>query len=363
MGYMYLKALELHGFKSFAEKTVLTFPSSGPLGKSITAIVGPNGSGKSNIADAIRWVMGEQSLKILRGKKSHEMIFSGSSGKGKMGFATISLTLDNHDHRMPVPYDEVVIARRIDQSGESIYLVNGNPVRLFDLHVLLAQAQFGHGSYSIIGQGMIDRLLNQTPAERKDFFDEACGIKEFQIKRHQAALKLDRTQTHIGEAELLLHEIAPRLKMLSRQVKKLEERQEIETRLRTQSEAYYITLWKGEEQALESLRVEFQHIEKAFQEKKDALRQFEEERDRLGEATVRGSQLREWRENYRRLTEEKNTCQYDEAMLAAKMQRDYAAAGKQETGWMIEKLRSVEETMNEAALRTEKSEAEARQAS
>ncbi|MEK7623513.1 MAG: AAA family ATPase, partial [Patescibacteria group bacterium] len=184
---MYLKSLEIHGFKSFAEKVGLTFlpPTAGR--HSLTAIVGPNGSGKSNVADAIRWVMGEQSMKTLRGKKGEDIIFAGGEGRGKMGEARVTMTLDNSDQRMPIPYDEVVITRSIDRLGSSEYLICGNPTRLFDLQVLLAQAQFGHGSYSVIGQGMIDRLPLQTPSERKDFFDEACGIKEFQIKRNQAS--------------------------------------------------------------------------------------------------------------------------------------------------------------------------------
>src|SRR3989339_1449250 len=168
---MFLKKLEIHGFKSFAQKAVLDFVEPINNRNSITAIVGPNGSGKSNISDAIRWVMGEQSLKTLRGKKSEDIIFSGSEGKGQMGMASVSMTLDNKDNRAPIDYEELVITRRLYRNGESEYLINENSVRLLDLQILLARAQFGQGSYSVIGQGMIDRLLLQTPQERKDFFD------------------------------------------------------------------------------------------------------------------------------------------------------------------------------------------------
>ncbi len=170
---MYLKQLEISGFKSFANPTTLTFNPPADGNFSITAIVGPNGSGKSNVADAIRWVLGEQSAKQLRGKKSEDVIFSGSEGRGQLSVASVSMVLDNHDKRANIEYEELVITRRVYRSGESEYLINGNQVRLLDLQLLLAQAQFGHGSYGVIGQGMIDRLLLQSAAERKSFFDEA----------------------------------------------------------------------------------------------------------------------------------------------------------------------------------------------
>jgi chromosome segregation protein len=332
---MHLKSIEIHGFKSFAEKASLTFlpPKNGK--NSITAVVGPNGSGKSNIADAIRWVMGEQSMKALRGKKSQEIIFSGSAGKGKMGVATVSMLLDNTDHRMPLEYEEVAVSRRIEQTGESEYAVNGNPVRLFDLQVLLAQAQFGHGSYSIIGQGMIDRLLTQSAAERKDFFDEACGIKEFQIKRHQAVLKLARTREHIAEAEMLLNEISPRLKLLSRQVKKLEERQGTELKLRETEERYYVTLWSAEQDSLLRLRAMRASIEHDIAVQQEALRAVQAEADALASGPSRESQFRSLQETARAAQEEKDGCVREQSALAANMRREYASVGQQEIGWMM----------------------------
>jgi chromosome segregation protein len=190
---MYLKRLEIQGFKSFANKTVLDFlpPKNGVF--SITTIVGPNGSGKSNVTDAIRWVMGETSIKNIRGKKSEDVIFSGSEAKGALSAAEVTMTLDNSNRVGDIDFAEIAVTRRLYRSGESEYLINNSPVRLLDIHLLLAKAQFAQHSYSIVSQGMIDRLLTVTTAERKDFFDEASGIKEFQIKRHQASLKLDRT--------------------------------------------------------------------------------------------------------------------------------------------------------------------------
>jgi chromosome segregation protein len=215
---MYLKRLEIKGFKSFAEKTILDFLPYNNNRYSITAIVGPNGSGKSNVSDAIRWVMGEQSLKTLRGKKSEDVIFNGSEVKGQLSAAEVTMVLDNSSVVAGQPsavmpdFSEITVSRRLYRSGEGEYLINNNPVRLLDVHLFLAQAQFAQHSYSVVGQGTIDKLLTVTPAERKDFLDEASGIKEFQIKQHQAQLKLSRTKENLDQAQRLVDEVEPRLK-------------------------------------------------------------------------------------------------------------------------------------------------------
>jgi len=187
---MYLKRLDIQGFKSFASKVALEFPDAKKDDKGITAIVGPNGSGKSNSSDAIRWVLGEQSMKTLRGKKAEDLIFSGSKKRSRLGFAEVSLYLDNSDHIAPIDYEEIVVTRRLYRSGDSEYLLNKKPVRLADILMLLAKAKFAQKTYSVIGQGMIDSILIAPPSERKDFFDEAAGVKEFQIKRNTALNKL-----------------------------------------------------------------------------------------------------------------------------------------------------------------------------
>ena len=151
---MFLKKIELQGFKSFANKTELQF------NRNLTAIVGPNGSGKSNIADAIRWATGEQSQKILRTKKAEEVIFAGSDRKNRLGMAEVNLYLDNSDGKIPLDYKEVVITRRVFRTGESEYIINKSKVRLIDIQLLLAKASFGQHNYSIIGQGMIDSVLS-----------------------------------------------------------------------------------------------------------------------------------------------------------------------------------------------------------
>ncbi|MDA0208428.1 MAG: AAA family ATPase, partial [bacterium] len=158
---MHLISLEIQGFKTFQKKTRLDF--GGSRKTNLTVIVGPNGSGKSNIADAIRWCLGEQSMKQLRGKKTEDIIFSGSEGKAQAGFAEVSMTLDNTDRAMNVDYTEVVITRRVYRDGDASYLLNGKQVRLTDIQLLLAEAGIGQRTYAVIGQGMIDHVLTSSP--------------------------------------------------------------------------------------------------------------------------------------------------------------------------------------------------------
>lgn len=240
---MFLLKLELQGFKTFAQKTTLSFlPPKGGVSP-ITAVVGPNGSGKSNFSDAIRWVLGEQSLKLLRGKESQDVIFSGSEGRGRSGFAEVSMTFNNEDRTMPIDFAEVTVTRRLYRDGNSEYLLNGSAARLSDIQLLLAQANVGQRSYSVIGQGMVDHILVSSPEERKAFFDDATGVKQFQIKRHESMLKLKRTYENLAEVEMLLTEIEPRLKSLKRQVSRLQEREEVEKKLRELEHGYYGTMW------------------------------------------------------------------------------------------------------------------------
>ena len=244
---MYLEQLEISGFKSFAQKTTLKFPpptpGSGARAGGITAIVGPNGSGKSNIADAIRWALGEQSIKTLRGKKAEDVIFSGSAIKARLGLAEASLILNNDDRAMAVDFPQVVITRRLYRNGEAEYLINKQAVRLTDAVLLMAKANFGQKSYSVIGQGMVDAILNATPQERKEFFEEAAGVKQYQLKRENSVRKLLHTWENIKQAEAVIEEIEPRLRSLSRQVHKLEKREEIEKDLTAKQREHYGRSW------------------------------------------------------------------------------------------------------------------------
>jgi chromosome segregation protein len=338
---MYLKSIEIHGFKSFANKTELTFLPPTKDTNSITAVVGPNGSGKSNVSDAIKWVMGEQKMSQLRGKKSEDIIFSGSASKGKMGMASVMMTLDNRDGRAAIDYEELVIGRRLYRSGESEYLINGNTVRLLDLQLLLAKAQFGQGSYAIIGQGMIDRLLLQSSSDRKSFFDEAAGIKEFQIKRHQAFLRLNRTREHVNQADLLLQEISPRLKTLSRQVKKLEERKEVEIELRESQESYYATLFSHYSVKLAAVETEAGTVGEALQESQGALEKIQAELATLATQSSRQEIFAQLQQEYVFAQQEKNAKERERAVLQGKMQTEYAKSGNHQMGWLESKVEEL----------------------
>ena len=200
---MYLKALEIQGFKSFPEKTVLTF------GADITVIVGPNGSGKSNIADAIRWVMGEQSTRTLRGNKMEDVIFDGTAKRKSLGFAEVTLVLDNSQHLLDLEEQEVAVTRRYYRSGESEYYINRRSCRLRDINELFMDTGLGREGYSIIGQGKIDEILSVKSSDRREVFEEAAGISKYRHRKEEAERKLQRTEENlvrindkIGELEL-----------------------------------------------------------------------------------------------------------------------------------------------------------------
>ncbi len=262
---MFLKKLEIIGFKSFAKKTVLDFSHTGALngGKNIgiSAIVGPNGSGKSNVADALRWAMGEQSMKHLRGKKTQDIIFAGSGKKAKLGSAQVSIYLDNSKKQIPLAFDEVIVTRKIYRSGESEYLVNGAKARLIDIVDLLAKAGIGQRSYCIVNQGMADQILNATPVERRAILEEAAGVKEFQVKKQRSQRKLNSTRINLDRVEGLLVEIEPHLKLLKRQSTRAEKGEIFRKELKEKQHLLYGFLWNGLARAVEKAKKVKQEME------------------------------------------------------------------------------------------------------
>ena len=244
---MYLKKVEIAGFKSFANKTTLEFLPAGNFNdtgtRGITAIVGPNGSGKSNVSDAIKWAMGEQSMKTLRGKKTEDVIFAGSGTKSRLSSAHVSLCFDNSDKRIPVEFSEVEITRKVFRSGESEYLINGSRTRLLDVTDLLARAGIGRESYCVINQGMSDAFLNSTPAERRIVLEDAAGVKQYQIKKERALRKLDSTRENMERVGGLIKEIEPHLKMLKRQAEKAQQGKEIAEKLKEKQTRLFSFLW------------------------------------------------------------------------------------------------------------------------
>ena len=208
---MYLKSIEIHGFKSFANKIVFRFQ------KGITAIVGPNGSGKSNVGDAVRWVLGEQSAKQLRGSKMEDIIFAGTELRKPQGFAYVAITFDNSDHKLPTSYEEVTVARRVYRSGESEYLMNGVNCRLRDVQELFLDTGIGKEGYSIIGQGQIDKILNGKPEERRELFDEAAGIVKYKKRKATAEKNLEVERQNLERINDILSELEKQVGPLKEQ--------------------------------------------------------------------------------------------------------------------------------------------------
>lgn len=335
---MHLKRLELQGFKSFAQKTVMDFlpPKDGRF--SVTAIVGPNGSGKSNVVDAIRWVMGEQSLKAIRGKKSEDVIFNGSETKGQMGMAEVTMVLDNSEGKVLQDYPEIAVTRRLYRSGESEYIINNNPVRLFDIHLILAQAQFAESSYGIVSQGTIDRMLILSPSERKDFLDEAAGIKEFKIKRHQADLKLFRTKENMMQAERLMQEVEPRLKMLQRQVRKLEKRQVVEMDLRDSQEKYYSTLYWRNKKELDSVMGALKISDDKHALARKDLASVQDELASFARSESRQEVFIQLQKKHEEAVRERNEIERRMAIIDGQMHAEYGRTGKQNITWLDSKV-------------------------
>jgi chromosome segregation protein len=230
---MFLKRLELQGFKSFAAKTVIDFPEG------ITAIVGPNGSGKSNITDAIRWLLGERESKSLRGAKSDDLIFAGTEHRARSGFAQASIYFDNSSGFFPVEYKEVVIARRIDRDGDSRFLLNQSEVRLKDIIDFFARGRMGARGLNIVSQGESDSFLRANPAERRVLIEEMLGLKEYLLKKRSSERELRNTRVNLDKAMAMLEEMKPHIKMLRRQVGRYTERDKLAAELTELENAFY----------------------------------------------------------------------------------------------------------------------------
>jgi len=211
---LHLKSVELQGFKSFADKIYLDFNHG------ITAIVGPNGSGKSNISDAIRWVMGEQSVRSLRGSRMEDVIFAGTEVRKPQGFAEVSLVLDNSTRLFPLDYEEVTVTRRVYRSGEGEYFINRNACRLKDIHELFMDTGLGREGYSIVGQGKIDEILSNKSEDRRRIFEEAAGITKYKYRKNEAEKKLERTNENLTRVNDIMLELSSQIEPLRHQSEK-----------------------------------------------------------------------------------------------------------------------------------------------
>lgn len=325
---MYLEKFELRGFKSFADPVTLTFTPG------ITAIVGPNGSGKSNVSDAIRWVLGEQSMKLLRGKRSDDVIFSGSDRKSQLGMAEVTMTINNADGKMPVDFPEVVITRRVYRNGEGEYFLNKRPAKLQDMLLLFARAHFGQKSYSVVAQGMIDHVLVATPTERKAFFDEAAGVRQYQIKREQAIRRLDETRSNLSQAEMLMAEIEPRLRSLTRQVRRLERRGEVERSLHDIQESYYAAKFWNIRTEEERLIADRNAKEQELSAAKQRVEAVQSSLEGMEKEQGREERFTTLQQEYTDVLEQKNRYLRESAELKGRLDADAIRAGDLPLVWL-----------------------------
>ena len=279
---MYLKNIEVYGFKSFAQKINFEFHNG------ITGIVGPNGSGKSNVGDAVRWVLGEQSAKQLRGGNMQDVIFSGTENRKPLSFASVSITLDNSDHKLPVDYNEVTVTRRLYRSGESEYLINGSGCRLKDIQEMFYDTGIGKEGYSIIGQGQIDKILSGKPEERRELFDEAAGIVKFKRRKATTLKKLDEERQNLVRVTDILSELTKQLGPLEKQsetariyLAKREELKELDVNLFLLDYQRTGELLKELEEKLEQAQRELNEAQAAYDQTKIEYDRLEQELEDL----------------------------------------------------------------------------------
>ena len=363
---MYLKSIEVQGFKSFANKIKFDFHNG------ITGIVGPNGSGKSNVADAVRWVLGEQRVKQLRGGSMQDVIFSGTENRKPLSYASVAITLDNSDHKLPVEYQEVTVTRKLYRSGESEYLINGAACRLKDINEMFYDTGIGKEGYSIIGQGQIDRILSGKPEEKRELFDEAAGIVKFKRRKNLSLKKLEEERMNLTRVNDILKELEKQLGPLEKQSETareyLKRKEELKTydinmflleeerlkeRIRDVGEKYEIASSEMEESGnrYEQMKSEYEAIEEEVEDIDHAI---EKAKNQLNETNLLKQQL-EGQINV--LKEQINTARmndehYDNrlnaihAEVAARQEQRTALQREQEE--VAEKLKDVSQQDEEA---------------
>lgn len=272
---MYLKSIEVYGFKSFANKIIFEFKDG------ITGIVGPNGSGKSNVADAVRWVLGEQSAKQLRGSKMEDVIFSGTENRKPVSAAYVAITFDNKDKRLPVDYEEVTVARRVYRSGESEYILNGTNCRRKDIVELFMDTGIGKEGYSIIGQGQIEKILSGKPEDRRELFDEAAGIVKYKKNKEATQKALEQERQNLERVTDILRELEKQIGPLSRQSETAKNYLSLRDQLR-EKEARHFVLWNGQlAKALEELSKKLSIVKEDLAEKNSQYDKTREEYEQI----------------------------------------------------------------------------------
>ncbi|MCD8499449.1 MAG: AAA family ATPase [Clostridiales bacterium] len=262
---MHLKTLEIQGFKSFPERTVIDFHPG------VTAIVGPNGSGKSNVTDAIRWVLGEQSVKTLRGARMEDVIFTGTQSRRAMSYAEVSITFDNSDRSLPVEYTELCVTRRLYRSGDSEYLLNQTVVRLKDITTLFMDTGLGRDGYSIVGQGRVDDILSHRSEDRRRIFEEASGIVKFKTRKEESERKLLQTEQNLVRINDIIQELSERIEPLNQQAETARQFLRLSDELKTQEIALILDTIDQHEQTIAQAKEEKLLLENDWMIEQDKL--------------------------------------------------------------------------------------------
>lgn len=320
-----LKRLEIAGFKSFARKTVLDFSSS------VTSVVGPNGSGKSNVAEAFRFALGEQSMKSMRGKRSEDLIWSGSNMAPRANRAAVTIVFDNAARIFPkLEFDEVAIERAVFRDGASEYAINGSKVRLRDVQELLASANVGETGHHIISQGEADRILTALPRERRSMLEDALGLKVFEFKKQEAERKLEKTEENVAQVEALRREIAPHIRFLAKQVERLDRAEELMKELRAASQAYFALEEAYLRHERAGTETQLRDVQERLAVLEAELQAFEERATTDAEGMKRSEAVRKAERELDRLTGERSALAREmgriEGALASARQRASAVA-------------------------------------
>jgi chromosome segregation protein len=268
---LYLKCIEMQGFKSFADRINLHF------NKGLTSVVGPNGSGKSNISDAVRWVLGEQSAKQLRGSKMEDVIFAGTQHRKPVGFAQVTLVIDNSDKTLPLDFTEVTVSRRVYRSGESEYFINKTACRLKDIHELFMNTGVGKEGYSIIGQGRIDEILSNRSEDRRAIFEEAAGIMKYKVRKIEAERKLESTRQNLLRIEDIILELGSQLEPLREQAEKARQYLELSTELKDLEVSLYLDNIAKSQEKIDEIDSQFQGVQDNIQEETQRLEKKKQE--------------------------------------------------------------------------------------
>ena len=320
-----LKSLELHGYKTFAARTLFEFAPG------ITAIVGPNGAGKSNIADALRWVLGEQSYSLLRGKKTEDMIFSGSEHRPRSGMASAEIVFDNSTNWLPVDFSEVSLTRRAYRDGHNDYLLNAQHVRLRDMNELLAASGLSERTYTVVGQGLVDASLALKADERRRLFEEAAGVGLYRVRREESLKRLENTQRNLERVQDIMAELEPRLKTLERQARRAKEYGAAQADLRVVLREWYGYHWHRTQQRLQEAQGYVRTVQAKVDQARDRYETAEAEmiqfRERL---TGMRAQLNAWHRELSELHQLRETVSLDLAVLEER-RRSLVAVGMELT--------------------------------